>query len=78
MAEMRMTGEAKVQRKHSEIRFAIGEAFQCVVADHQPPVTIIIYLRITAWDVDGALGAGVGWEWALHRGCISPPAFENH
>jgi hypothetical protein len=30
MAEMRMTGEAKVQRKHSEIRFAIREVFQRV------------------------------------------------
>jgi hypothetical protein len=30
MAEMRVTGEAKVQRKHSEIRFAIREVFQCV------------------------------------------------
>jgi hypothetical protein len=30
MAEMRMTGEAKVQRKHSEIRLAIREMFQCV------------------------------------------------
>jgi hypothetical protein len=30
MAEMRMTGEAKVQRKHSEIRFATREVFQCV------------------------------------------------
>jgi hypothetical protein len=30
MAEMRMIGEAKIQRKHSEIRFAIREVFQCV------------------------------------------------
>jgi len=30
MAEMRMTGEAKVQRKHGEIRFAIREVFQRV------------------------------------------------
>jgi hypothetical protein len=30
MAEMRMTGEAKVQREHSEIRFAIREVFQGV------------------------------------------------
>jgi hypothetical protein len=28
MAEMGMTGEAKVQRKHSEIRFAIRGVFQ--------------------------------------------------
>jgi hypothetical protein len=28
MAEMRMTGEAKVQRKHSEIRFVTREVFQ--------------------------------------------------
>jgi hypothetical protein len=30
MAEMRMTGKANVQRKHSEIWFAIREVFQCV------------------------------------------------
>jgi hypothetical protein len=30
MAEMGMTGEAKVQRKASEIRFVIRELFQCV------------------------------------------------
>jgi hypothetical protein len=30
VGEMRVAGEAKVQRKHSEIRFAIREVFQCV------------------------------------------------
>ena len=27
---MRMTGEAKVQRKHGQIRFTVGESFQGV------------------------------------------------
>jgi hypothetical protein len=30
MAEMRVTGEANLQRQHTEIRFAIRELFQCV------------------------------------------------